>query len=388
MNQSLAYSKLLAGIEPTIPFKGPNALERELGVRIRLRLGANESAHGISPVAEKAIQDTLHQINWYGDPQCFDLKIKLASLHGIKREDFVIGNGIDELLALTLRVFLDPGEGIALSAGTYPTVRYLAAGCGAVCHSVPYKNFRIDVDGLIEAAIRERVKLVYVGNPDNPTGSFLEDGAIDRLLQELPKNCLLLLDEAYIEFAEDAVWNKHGPLHDRVIRFRTFSKAHGLPGLRIGYVMAAAAHVTELNKIRLQFSVNRIAQAAALASMSDVNFVSEVVRRNREGRRDYYDLAWRLGLDVIPSSTNFVSIVFEKVTTAEEVWRRLMNAGVFTHRPATLGLDRCLRVTVGNSLERAEFRKTFISECSDLFALTETPAELTTPALGQIHGTH
>jgi histidinol-phosphate aminotransferase len=387
MKLDLNYSKLMSSIVSTVPFKGPNALEREFGTRIRLRLGANESMYGISPAANESILAALCQTNWYGDPQSYDLKSKLASRFGIERENLVIGNGIDELLAFTLRVFLDPGDAIVLSDGTYPAVRYLAAGCGVVCHPVPYINFKVDVDGLIEAANQERAKLVYLGNPDNPTGSFLDSASIDRLMAGLPKYCLLLLDEAYIEFTDGTVWRDHAPLHDRVIRFRTFSKVHGLAGLRIGYAMAAAPHIVEFNKIRLQFSVNRIAQAAAIASLTDDIFINEVVSRNREGRQDYYDLGSELGLDVVTSSTNFALIIFEEASTAEEVWQRLLDVGVFTSHPSSPGLDRCLRVTVGNTQERAEFRKALIGVCNDLL-LVRLDANGFTPNSGTVYEVH
>ena len=308
------FTGLLESLPAATPFVGPETLERRRGGAYALRLGANESAFGVAPSVLAVLREEATRANWYCDPEHFELREALAASLAAEaagppsRENLVIGEGIDGLLGLIVRAFVEPGQAVVTGLGAYPTFNYQVNGYGGRLVFVPYRDSgENDLDGLLATARRERAKLLYLANPDNPSGSFLGRDALAALLRDLPDGCLLVLDEAYAEFApRDALL----PLEaedPRLIRLRTFSKAHGLAGLRVGYAIAARETVAAFDKIRLHFGVGRLSQQAAAAALKEPGFAAEVVRRVDAGREDYYRLGRRLGLATLPSLTNFVA---------------------------------------------------------------------------------
>ncbi|MGH6947642.1 MAG: aminotransferase class I/II-fold pyridoxal phosphate-dependent enzyme, partial [Kiloniellales bacterium] len=293
-------TRLAAGLPATTPFVGPEAIERRLGRRFALRLGANESAFGCAPAVRAVLEAETARVSWYCDPAHHELREKLAGLLGVARANIAIGEGIDGLLGLLVRSTLEPGEPVVVSAGSYPTFAYHVNGYGGRLVAVPYRaEGANDLSALAAAATREAAKLVYLANPDNPTGSFLGAAEIARLLDALPENCLLALDEAYAEFAPRAALLPLDAEDPRLLRFRTFSKAHGLAGLRIGYVVAAPATIAVFEKLRLHFGVGRLSQLAAAAALDAHAFAEQVVAEVERGRRDYQALGQRLGLPTL-----------------------------------------------------------------------------------------
>jgi histidinol-phosphate aminotransferase len=225
---------------------------------------------------------------------------------------------------------------------------------------VPYgDDWRNDAEALAKAARREKAKLLYLANPDNPTGTFLGRAAIESLLERLPEDCLLLLDEAYYEFAPPEELADIDAEDPRVIRYRTFSKAHGMAGLRIGYAVAPREVAAAFEKIRLHFGVGRLSQLAAAASLDDPGFVAGVIAQVAEGRRDYEALARGLNLPFIASLTNFVAIDVGSEERSEAMVRRLHGMGVFVRRPGAPRLGRHVRLTVGRKEERARLAERF-----------------------------
>ncbi len=353
------------------PFVGPETLERRRGRAFRLRLGANESCFGISPKAKAALEAELGRVPWYGDPEHHDLRQRLAGLLGVGPGNLVIGEGIDGLLGLIVRAFVDPGEAIVTSAGAYPTFNYHVLGYGGRLEFVPYaEDCRNDVEALVAAARDRRAKLLYLANPDNPTGTFLPRAALEAALAELPPGCLLVLDEAYAEFAPPEELPAIEAEDPRLIRLRTFSKAHGMAGLRVGYGIAAAETVAAFDKIRLHFGVGRLSQVAALASLDDPDFAAGVVRRVAEGRRDYEALARGHDIATIPSLTNFVAFDLASAANSVRMVDLLEERGVFVRRPGVAPLERFVRVTVGTPEERAGFAEAFHDALAALRAAT------------------
>lgn len=353
------FTDLVQGLPATIPFVGPEALERRSGRGFELRLGANESAFGLSPLAAESIRRELGRAAWYGDPEAFELRERLAALHGVEVGEIVIGAGIDELLGVLVRSVTSPGDPVVTSAGAYPTFNYHVAGFGGRLAAVPYRDDREDLDGLAAAVRREGARLVYLANPDNPMGTWHEAPAIARFLAGLPADVLVLLDEAYIEFAPPAAAPPIDTADPRVVRLRTFSKAHGMAGLRIGYAIAHLEVIQAMGRIRNHFGVSRVAQAAALASLDDSAFVAGVVAEVARGRDEYAALARELGFRALPSATNFVAIDVDPEDGGPERGKALLEAlaaaGVFIRRPNVAPLDRCIRVSVGTAPERARF---------------------------------
>ncbi len=345
----------IEAIPPMTPFIGPEQLMREGGHAELLRLGANESAFGPSPRAVEAMSAELPHISWYGDPESYDLRLALAARHGCGIENISVGSGIDDLMGLAVRAFAAPGAVTLTTRGTYPTFNYHVMGFGAKLATVDYRHDgMLDVDALIETSKRLRPAIVYVANPDNPSGTLLPKDEIVRLFEGLPAETLLFLDEAYADFVTGDLLIPEF-IHGRLLRVRTFSKAFGMAGARIGYAIATPRNVTTFQKIRLHYGVNRNAQIGALASLQDPEFAQHVAAETARGREDYYKLASSLGRPYLESCTNFVCIDFGAAEVATQLMNALLAHGVFVRKPAAPPLDRFVRVSVGTAAERDEF---------------------------------
>jgi histidinol-phosphate aminotransferase len=350
------YARLLSALPAVVPFVPPEALERRIGHRLKVRIGANESAFGPSPRAVAAMAGASARVNWYCDPEGFILREAIARRHNVARDNVVLGAGIDDLLGLIVRSFVDSGECVAMSLGAYPTFAFHVNGFGGKLVTTPYVEDRNDPEALGSLARRRRARLVYLSNPDNPTGSWIAGADIRHLIERLPEGCLLVLDEAYADFAPADALPAIEAEDPRVIRLRTFSKAHGMAGARIGYAVAPQETIRAFDKIRHHFGVNRVAQEGAYASLGDPDFIAGVVRSVEAGRRDYERLASELGLKTLPSATNFVAVDLGSAEHATSAMKRLLEEeAVFVRMPGVPPLNRCIRVTVGTPQERADF---------------------------------
>ena len=351
----LRATPAIEAIPPMTPFIGPEQLMRESGRDSFLRLGANESSFGPSPKAVRAMAAALPQLSWYGDPESFELREAIAAASGCTLQNISIGSGIDDLMGLVVRAFIGPGALALATRGTYPTFAYHVTGYGGAMSTVPYRqNGEVDIDGLIECAKKTRPAIVYICNPDNPSGSLAGRTEIERLLASIPKQTLLLLDEAYAEFAPADSFMPT-VIDPRLVRVRTFSKAYGMAGARIGWAVTTPRIVQTFNKIRLQYGVNRNAQIGALAALEDPGFVAEIVTEVGRGREEYYALAKELGRKYIESYTNFVCIDCGTAQDANKTIKALLDRGVFIRKPFAPPLDGYIRVTVGTGQERRQF---------------------------------
>jgi histidinol-phosphate aminotransferase len=319
-------------------------LERRGGRPIRLRLGANESAFGPSPRAIEVMREAARKVSWYGDPESHDLRAALAERHHVGIKNILVGNGIDGILGLIARVTVEPGVSVATTAGSYPTFGYHVFGFGGTLKCVPYKDDAIDCNALAASAKAANARLVYVANPDNPSGTWRSAADINALRDELPRSCLLTLDEAYADFAPSEALPEMDVDDACLARVRTFSKAHGLAGGRVGYLIAHADLIEAIGKVRNQFEVSRLSQMAALASLAVA-----------KGRAEYEALAHDLGFSTIPSTTNFVCMDVGGEARARAILDLLLERGVFIRMPGAPPLNRCIRVTVGVPEGRALF---------------------------------
>ncbi|MGZ3675365.1 MAG: aminotransferase class I/II-fold pyridoxal phosphate-dependent enzyme [Ktedonobacterales bacterium] len=368
MPGNVPVTRLIAQIPATTPFVGPEALERRYGRPFAVRIGANESSFGPSPRALEAMREVAARVNYYGDPENYDLRTALAAHHSVGIEHIIVGSGADDLLGLTVRAFLDRGEIAVMSLGGYPTFAYHVTGYGGALECVPYRDDRNDLDALAGVARLVGARMVYLANPDNPSGTWHTADDVLAFRDRLPDDCLLLLDEAYADFAPPDALPPLDTGDRRVLRVRTFSKAHGMAGARIGYAIASAETIRTFDKIRLHFGVNSIAQAGALASLGDPEFLRGVVTAVATGRRDYEALAHELNLPTLPSATNFVSIDVGGVERAQALVAALAERGVFIRMPGAPPLNRCIRVTVGTPAERAAFAEIFCDVWRQLIA--------------------
>lgn len=350
------------------PFVGPEQLMRETGRSSLVRLGANESSFGPSPRAIEAMAAELPHLSWYGDPESYALREALAAKHGCGIEEIVVGSGIDDIMGLVVRAFVAPGGAALTSRGSYPTFNYHVAGYGGRLVAVDYRHDgSVDLEALAQRARGESPSLVYLANPDNPSGTFASRAHVERFLDALPGDALLMLDEAYADFVpESDVLPRR--IEERLIRMRTFSKAYGMAGARIGYAIAPESTVRTLQKIRLHYGVNRNAQIGALAALGDTAFHAHVVEETERARQDYYRIARDAGLAAIESHTNFTCIDCGSAERATRVMNELLQRGVWVRKPGAPPLDRCIRVSAGTPEMRREFEAAFRAVLAEVTA--------------------
>ncbi len=335
------------------PFIAPETLERARGEPFRLRLGANESAWGCSPKVRAAAQEVMADVSLYCDPEGYELRSLIGQEARCRVANVALGEGIDGLLGLMVRAFVDPGEAVVTTDGSYPTFLYHCRGYGAAVTQVPYRNERPDLEALLSSARRQRAKLIYLANPDNPSGALSRREDVESLIASLPERCVLVLDEAYADFVPTEELPDIDPEGSSVIRLRTFSKAHGLAGLRVGFALAPMQVIGALDRIRAHFGVNLVGQRLCAASMKDPTFLSAVVAEVKQGRSEYQALGRTLELRPLPSATNFVT--FDAGSAQASIFwvNALAAAGVFIRRPAAGALACCMRITVGTAGQRA-----------------------------------
>lgn len=353
---SAKLTPLAASLPSTVPFVGPETQERRLGRAFTARLGANESLFGPSPRAVAAMTLAASEVWMYGDPELHDLKAALAAHHACAPENVVVGEGIDGLLGYLVRLLITPGDPVVTSNGAYPTFNFHVAGFGGTFHKAPYKGEHEDPEALLALAHETRAKMIYLANPDNPMGSHHSAATITAMIDALPEDCLLVLDEAYIDLAPPGTEPAIPPDDPRVIRMRTFSKGYGLAGLRVGYAITAPPLAGAFDKLRNHFGVGRLAQAGALAALADQDWLRDVQGRVLVARDTVGRIARDNDLLALPSATNFVTIDCGRDGNfARRVLAGLIEAGVFVRMPGVAPLDRCIRVSLGDETALAAF---------------------------------
>lgn len=345
-------TRLAQSLPETVPFVGPEAQERARGRVFAARIGANESVFGPSPRAIEAMRAAAAEAWMYGDPESHDLRAALAAHHGVAPENIVVGEGIDGLLGYLVRLFVGPGDAVVTSLGAYPTFNYHVAGYGGVLHRVPYRDDHEDPAALMEKAAEVGAKLVYLANPDNPMGTWHGAEVIREALEALPKGALLALDEAYVEFAPEGVAPPIDVADRRVIRFRTFSKAHGLAGARVGYALGHADLIRAFEKVRNHFGMSRVGQMGALAALQDADWLAGVQAKVAASRARIAEIARANGLSPLPSAANFVAVdCGGDGARARAVLEALIARDVFVRMPFAAPQDRCIRVSCGTEAD-------------------------------------
>ncbi|MCB6176520.1 pyridoxal phosphate-dependent aminotransferase [Rhodobacter sp. Har01] len=337
-----------AALPSTVPFTGPETLERRTGTPFRARLGANESLFGPSPKALAAMQAAAAEVWKYADPENHDLKHALAAHHGCGPDNIVVGPGVDTLLGLLCRLTLAPGTPVVTSLGAYPTFAFHVAGYGGALARVPYRDNHEDLHALLAAATGQTARLLYLANPDNPMGSHHPGAVIEDLAANLPADTLLVLDEAYADLAPPEAIPSIPADHPQVIRFRTFSKGYGMAGARVGYAIAEPALARAFDKVRDHFGMCRISQIGALQALRDQDWLAHVRLAVAAARARMGRIASANGLAPLPSATNFVALDLGRDGDfARRVLAECQARGLFIRMPGVAPLDRCLRVSLG-----------------------------------------
>ncbi|MDO5648483.1 pyridoxal phosphate-dependent aminotransferase [Paracoccus sp. (in: a-proteobacteria)] len=348
----MRFAPIPDSLPATVPFTGPETLERRAGRPFAARLGANENGFGPSPRAIAAMSRAAAEVWKYGDPDLFDLKTALAAQCGVTPAHITVGEGIDGILGNLVRLMIAPGDAVVTSDGAYPTFNYHVAGFGGALHKVPYRNDAEDPAALAARAAQVGARLVYLANPDNPMGSWVPGADIAAMLDALPGDCLLVLDQAYGEFAPDDAVPDIAADDPRVIRMRTFSKAYGMAGARIGYAIGAPDLIAGFDRIRNHFGVSRMAQAGALAALNDRDWLAQTVAQVARARDRIGVIAAENGMRALPSATNFVAVdTGRDGDFARRVVAGLAELGVFIRMPGVAPLDRCIRISCGPDAE-------------------------------------
>lgn len=346
------FAPLPSSLPATVPFVGPETLERRRGAPFVARLGANESGFGPSPRALEALRDAAAGVWMYGDPESYALRQALAAHHGIRPENIVVDVGIDGLLSLLVRLMVAEGDTVVTSDGAYPTFNYHVTGYGGRLHKIPYVNDLEDVIGLIRAASETGARLIYFANPDNPMGSWLPAGVIEAAVENLRDDMLLILDEAYAELAPAEAIPRINANDPRVIRMRTFSKAYCMAGARIGYAIGAPDLIAGFDRIRNHFGVSRVAQAGALAALADQGWLEHVRAEVQRSRETIAQIGAASGLVALPSATNFVTLdCGGDAARAQALVAALAEEGIFVRMPSVAPLNRCIRISCAPASE-------------------------------------
>lgn len=350
------FTTIAQSLPATVPFVGPEAIERNRGLVVKARIGANESGFGPAPSVLAAMRDAAETTWMYSDPENFELRAALALHHGISRDNIAIGCGIDGLLGEIARLVIEPGTPVVTSLGGYPTFNYHVNGYGGRLVAMPYAGDKEDLDGLLDAVQRENAPLVYLANPDNPMGSWWDADSVTAFARALPETTLLILDEAYGETAPAGTIPPIDALigQPNILRMRTFSKAYGLAGARIGYAIGTLGNAQAFDKIRNHFGMARISVQAALAALNDQTYLADVIARIGASRDRISGIARSNGLLPLASATNFVTVDCGRdVTHAKAIVDGLMEHGVFIRMPGVAPLNRCIRISVGPENEMA-----------------------------------
>ena len=341
----------LSTYQPGTPIED---VKRQLKLSSVIKLASNENALGPSPKALAALKRAAGSLNRYPDAACRTLRAALAKRLKVEPSSLIFGNGSDELIVLALRAFVDPGDGVVVASPTFLIYELQSKVCGASVTVVPLKNFRYDLPAM-KAAVSAHTKLVFIANPDNPTGSYVTKRELEAFLRGLPAQTLVVLDEAYYEFVSAPDYPQSIRLAaDRpLIVTRTFSKAYGLAGLRIGYGIASPSLIAAMDAVREPFNVNSLAQAAATAALDDTAFLAKSRKLVDEGRRYVTGEFDRLKLRYVPSAANF--ILLQPGIGAAGIAQALLRRGVIVREMSGWKLSGCLRVTIGTMAENRRF---------------------------------
>jgi len=349
------------GIEDLVPYppgKPIEELERELGISGSIKLASNENPLGPSPKAIQAIKEKLSTINRYPDGSGYYLKARLSEKYGIAQDQIILGNGSNELIELSVRTFLNPGEEAIQPFPTFLVYEKIVRAAGGTMISVPLKELAVDLKA-IRDSIGPKTKLIFIANPNNPTGFALFKEDLAYFLRDLPDDLVVVLDEAYIEFVTDHRVTsalKLLDMHPHLLVLRTFSKLYGLAGLRIGCGFSSDKIIDYMNRVRQPFNANALAQAAALAALEDHEFVADTLELVREGLAQLTKGLGSLGLSYFPTQTNFFLI--KTPLAGKTVYERMLRRGVIVRAMDSFGFPDYIRINVGLPEENERFLNT------------------------------
>jgi len=350
--------KHIQSLEPYKAGKSIEELQRELGLKKIVKLASNENPLGVSPLAMQAMQQALVNVNRYPSPDSYDLRLRLSERYDVKIENVFTAHGSEGIIAVIMRTFLLDDEEALTSENTFISFKIQAQSRGIKLVTVPMKDYRFDLQGIADR-ITEKTKVIYLSNPNNPTGTIFTVSEFREFMKHVPERTLVILDEAYFEFAhDDPVYPDSMQYRmDNIITLRTFSKAYGLAGIRIGYGFAKNNLIDNLMKVKLTFDPSNVAQAAGIAAINDVEFLEQTLQLNRSGKKYLYELFDRLGMRYVKTHGNFVMVIFDSEDYVNKLYDKLLRRGVIIRPLKAFDLPHCVRISTGLEEENEYFAK-------------------------------
>ncbi|MBI4845278.1 MAG: histidinol-phosphate transaminase [Candidatus Omnitrophica bacterium] len=354
MNLKHLVRPCVCSIKPYVPGKPIEELKRELKLKNVYKMASNENALGPSLKAVSALKKSLRDIHFYPDGNCFYLKKALAKKYNLNNDNIIVGNGSDELIVLSLRAFINKGDEVIIADPTFLVYKLAATIEEAKIITVPLKAFRYDLPAM-KAKINSRTKMIFIANPDNPTGSYVTQSEVESFFKGLPEHVIVFFDEAYYEYQETKDYPDTMKYigHKNIIISRSFSKAYGLGGMRVGWAAANKEMISYLNQVREPFNVNRLAQAAAVAALEDKKHILKSRQMVRCGKRYFYNEFKKIRLFFVPSAANFVLVNVGMNSTV--VYQKLLQQGIIVRDMTDWGLKNFIRVTIGKPKENKLF---------------------------------
>ncbi|MFV9510255.1 histidinol-phosphate transaminase [Tepidibacillus sp. LV47] len=331
------------------PGKSMDEVKRQYNLQQVIKLASNENPFGFSPKVKQALMEGLDELHIYPDGANRKLRLALAEKLEVSEDQLIFGMGSDEIISMIARTFLEKGTQTIMATPTFPQYRSNAVTEGATIIEVPLKEGKHDLEAM-KSEITKETKVIWVCNPNNPSGTFVSEEELVQFLNDVPEDILVVLDEAYYEYVTDPTYPNSVKLLDRfpnLIILRTFSKIYGLAALRIGYGIAKAKIIDWLNRVREPFNNTSLSQIAALAALSDQEFIEECKIKNANGLKQLYQGFEKLGLSYYPSQGNFVLVDLKR--PADPIFQKLLERGIIVRSGVALGFPTSLRITVGNS---------------------------------------
>lgn len=361
----IKVSENIAAITPYPPGKPQGQLERELGISGSIKLASNENAWGPSPKAVRAIRSELLNVHRYPDASCFNLVNALAEKGGFDPSEVVLGNGSNEIIDFLVKTFIQEGDAVITSHPSFLMYQKFVQVRGGINYVVPLKDMHHDL-AVIKESVSDKTRLIFLDNPNNPTGTIIPPVELYKFLSDIPETVIVVLDEAYIDFADkqqrvdifSLIRNVSGRCP--VVFLRTFSKIYGLAGLRIGYALMPREIAGCLQKVRQPFNINQMAQVGALAALRDEEHYERTFLRTKEGLKFLIREVEDLGCTSYPTQTNFILV--DVRGNADQLYTSMLNKGVIIRSMSAYGFDAFIRVTVGTEEENKRFVKT-LAEC-------------------------
>ena len=353
--------KHIKELKPYVAGKSKKEFQRKFGDKQSIKLASNENPLGCSPKSIERVKAYIDSCNRYPDSSGFELREKLANIYNLDRNNVIIGSGSEGIMSNIMRTFLSADDKIISSMNSFIGFRVLAHASGYYTDWVPMKNYHYDLDG-IASMIDSKTKIIYLANPDNPTGTYFTKEEFDSFMQKVPDRVLIILDEAYYEYSEclDDYPDSMLYRYDNIITLRTFSKVYGLAGFRVGYGFAHDDLISNLMKVKLPFEPSTLAQEAAIAALDDDEFMRASIGLNTIEKESMYDFFDTNKIPYIRSATNFITIVFADGLSSQNFCDLLLENGIIIRNLKAFGLENCNRVTIGSKEENEIFKEGFL----------------------------